>query len=89
MLSSGGMLSLRSRSSFCTKAVTLLPAMGMLLMRDPTTKPSTTGTTWLTPSPQSNTTPVSGCALPCLGGSNGAPLSCVHGARVASLAALG
>lgn len=36
-----------------------LPAMGMLLIEDPITYPSATGITWVTPSPESITVPVS------------------------------
>jgi hypothetical protein len=46
-------------SSCCTCCVTSRPASGTVRMLLPITKPSTTGMTWVQPSPLSTTTPVS------------------------------
>lgn len=48
------------------KLVMDLPAIGMCLMQEPMTYPSATGMTWVTPSPESMTTPVSVRSPTCL-----------------------
>merc|ERR1712110_1166950 len=45
------------------KDVMLLPAIGICLIADPMTYPSATGMTWVTPSPESITTPVNVLSL--------------------------
>mmetsp|Transcript_48251 Transcript_48251/g.138785 ORF Transcript_48251/g.138785 Transcript_48251/m.138785 type:complete len:200 (+) Transcript_48251:460-1059(+) len=55
---SGGTGSLRSLSLSCTNCVMCRPARGISCTHEPTTKPSATGMTCVSPSPESTTSPV-------------------------------